>query len=135
MGLLRGLLHDQKATLRAANAHSVPRFVQFCKYNNVIFLSIYAFSFGERSLRSLPFDFYLQDYNVLIEIDGIQHFRPTQFANQTKEQLEESFAKQKKHDAIKDSYCKKYNIPLLRISYLEIRNNKFKDKILNFIKE
>lgn len=89
-----------------------------------------------RDILPLPFDFYLQDYNVLIEIDGVQHFRPTQFTNnQTKEQAEESFAKQKKHDAIKDSYCKKYNIPLLRINYFEIRNNNFKDKILNFIKE
>lgn len=39
------------------------------------------------------FDFYLQDYNILIEYDGIQHFSPRRFGGCSQEQAESNFQK------------------------------------------
>lgn len=60
----------------------------------------------------LPFDFYLPLYNVLIEYDGEQHFKPRkQFGGI------EAFKIAKNNDNIKTEYAAKNNIPLLRIPY------------------
>ena len=41
-----------------------------------------------------------------------------------------------KHDKIKNDYCQKYNIPLLRIPYWDIKNSdNYKQIISNFLKE
>lgn len=60
--------------------------------------------------KTLPFDFYLPNNNVLIEYDGIQHFEPVDFFGGIKELNE-----LKKRDEIKNEYASKNNIPLLRI--------------------
>ena len=62
--------------------------------------------------KPLPFDFYLPDYNVLIEYDGKQHFEPVEYFGG-----QESFEKTVKHDNIKNEYCKNNGIQLLRIPY------------------
>ena len=64
--------------------------------------------------RYLPFDFYLPDYNILIEFDGIQHYEPIWG--------EDAFKMIKLHDAMKNQYCKWNNINLLRIPYWERDN-------------
>lgn len=72
----------------------------------------------------LSFDFYLPDYNILIEYDGQQHFKPvTGIWSQTI--LE--FNLLKIRDRIKNKFAKKNNIKLLRIKYTQIKNV---DKIL-----
>ena len=72
------------------------------------------------------FDFAIFDKNnnlkCLIEYDGIQHFYNLDFFG--------SLELNQKRDEIKNSYCKKNNIPLIRIPYLDY------DKInLKYIKE
>lgn len=67
-----------------------------------------------RAKKKLPFDFYLNDFNMLIEYDGIQHFKPSF--------NEKEFKNTKIHDAIKNEYCKKNNIKLLRIPYWKFNN-------------
>ena len=64
--------------------------------------------------RALPFDFYLPDYNLVIEFDGKQHYKPIWG--------DESFKTTILHDTIKDLYCKRNNINMLRIPYWEIDN-------------
>jgi hypothetical protein len=61
---------------------------------------------------SLPFDFYLPLQNTCIEFDGRQHFEPTDFHGG-----EESFKYRKKLDKLKNKYCKKNGIKLIRIPY------------------
>lgn len=63
---------------------------------------------------SLPFDFYLPDYNCCIEYDGIQHYKPIDFFGG-----EELFKYTQNHDNIKNEYCKNNNIKLLRIPYFK----------------
>jgi hypothetical protein len=60
----------------------------------------------------LKFDFYLPNHNTCIEYDGVQHFRPH---NLDKSGVE--FERTKKCDEIKNNYCKKNNIKLIRIKY------------------
>ena len=60
----------------------------------------------------LPFDFYLPDYNICIEYDGEQHYKPVEWFGG-----EEGFKKTQKRDNIKTQYCIDNNIPLLRIRY------------------
>ena len=61
--------------------------------------------------RPLPFDFYVNN-QYIIEYDGIQHFEANGGWN-----TENNVLKVKKHDQIKDEYCKKNNIPIIRIPY------------------
>lgn len=57
----------------------------------------------------LRFDFYLPNYNLLIEYDGIQHTKPTYGI--------EVFASQQENDKIKDEYCISHDISLIRVPY------------------
>lgn len=64
-----------------------------------------------RDKSLLRFDFYLPDYNKCIEYDGIFHYTVTSLT--TKKDLEN----QQRRDAIKEKFCQKHNISLLRIPY------------------
>ena len=74
-----------------------------------------------KDIRELRFDFYLIDYNVLIEFDGEQHYFPWNFGVSDYDALKR-FENLKKHDTMKNDYCKKNNIPLIRIPYWERGN-------------
>ena len=78
--------------------------------------------------RTLRFDFYLPDCNTCIEADGGQHFKPATFGGISKEKAIENFELTKIRDEIKNEYCKKKKIKLIRIPYFEIENV---EKILN----
>lgn len=65
----------------------------------------------------LRFDFYLNDYNILIEIQGEYHFIPIQFCGISTEKANENFGNQLIRDKIKREYCKKNNIDLLEIPH------------------
>jgi hypothetical protein len=63
-------------------------------------------------ISKLRFDFYLYDYNLCVEFDGIQHIEPVDFFGG-----EEEFEKTKIRDEIKNLFCKVNDIKLLRIPY------------------
>ena len=67
--------------------------------------------------QSLRFDFYLPDYNLLIECQGIQH-KEWQETWITKD----GFERQLEHDRRKRAYAEKHNINLLEIWYYDINN-------------
>ena len=62
--------------------------------------------------KTLPFDFYLPDYDIAIEYDGEQHYKPIKCFGG-----EEKFKKTIERDKIKNDYCECNNIRLLRIPY------------------
>lgn len=68
------------------------------------------------------FDFYLPEYNLFIEYDGEQHFKPVTFGGISKEDAEHNLQQTQERDKIKDKYCKNNNINLLRIPYWEKQN-------------
>lgn len=76
-----------------------------------------------RDKNKLPFDFYLQKYNLLIEYDGIQHYEPVEIWGGIK--AHESL---KRRDRIKSEFAKLNRIKLIRIAYFELD---LIEKILN----
>ena len=85
--------------------------------------------------RFLPFDFYLSEFNVLIECQGYQHYNPVKHLYKkilTKQESLIIFENQVKRDNIKRTYAKKYNIKLIEISYKDKNNiSKILDNQLN----
>lgn len=69
--------------------------------------------------KPLRFDFYLPDYDAVIEYDGKQHYYPVSFAKRDYLYSIEQFELLKKRDSIKNAYCRRYKIPILRIRYDE----------------
>jgi very-short-patch-repair endonuclease len=59
--------------------------------------------------RKLPFDFYLPKLNTVIEYDGQQHYVPVWG--------EDNFKNLQRLDKIRNQYCKKNGIKLIRIPY------------------
>lgn len=79
--------------------------------NNIIFVQQKRFN-DCRNKKPLPFDFYLPNHNFCIEFDGRQHF----------ESIDRwggliGYEERIKIDEIKNEYCEKNNIKLLRIKY------------------
>lgn len=73
--------------------------------------------------QQLPFDFYLKEYNICIEVQGEQHYRVVNFCG-NKEKAKKAFELQKKKDEIKRKYCKTHNIKLIELKYDKIRESK-----------
>ena len=66
---------------------------------------------------NLIFDFYLPDYNLCIEYDGLQHFKPVNYFGGI-----DAFNLQIKNDSLKNKYCLENQIKLLRIKYTDFKN-------------
>ena len=67
-------------------------------------------------LKRQSLDFYLPDYNIAIECQGEQHFKPVDFAGKGEKWAEEMFLKNQKYDKIKKLLCKENNLELLYYS-------------------
>ena len=93
-----------------------------------------------KDLHALPFDFYLPQYNLCIEVDGEGHFNANfhkKHTNDKNKQLK-MLRKTQYHDKIKTQYCKDNNIGLLRLKYNLYRSNgkesnKFQELINNHL--
>lgn len=64
-----------------------------------------------KNKNSLPLDFYLPQYNVAVECQGKQHYKPVEFFGG-----EEAFKEQVKRDKLKRKLCEEHNIKLIYIS-------------------
>lgn len=69
--------------------------------------------------NKLFFDFYLPEYNICIEYNGVQHYESVEYFGG-----EEKFNIQQERDDIKREYCKENNIKLIEIPYWEFKNIK-----------
>ena len=82
-----------------------------------------------RNILPLPFDFYLNDYNICIEYQGIQHFEPrSKFGGKVE------FEKTIKRDKIKFDFCEKNKISLLLITYKDNVNEILNNFLTNELK-
>ena len=84
----------------------------FLEDNNVSFVQEKTFD-NCMDKKRLPFDFYLPKHNLIVEFDGQHHFYECGFGNHEIT---------KRHDNIKNQYCKDNNIDILRIPYWEGSN-------------
>ena len=70
--------------------------------------------------QKLPFDFYIPKYNILIEMQGEQHYKPVKFRkSMTNEECIENFKYRQKLDNIKKSYALENGYTFIDISYKE----------------
>lgn len=97
------------------------RIENFLQDNSYEYIKEY--TFGDcRDIGLLPFDFYLINNNVIIEFDGQHHFMPVNFNGISDEEALKNFNSTQKHDRMKNDYCKKNNIELIRIPYWDYKN-------------
>jgi hypothetical protein len=98
---------------------------QYLKNKNINFIEQHIFN-DCKYKKPLRFDFYLPYFNMCIEFDGEQHYVDKPFFGQTN-----NLKIYRIRDNIKNIYCIKHNITLIRIHYKEknIINNKL-DKFL-----
>lgn len=80
----------------------------------------------------LRFDFYLQDYNVCIEYQGEQHYKPIAFRKEDYGKELELFSNLQERDKKKREFCKNNKIKLITISY-ENKDNINTTFILNLL--
>lgn len=82
---------------------------------NYIFKREYIFNdcINPKTGALLRFDFYLPDYNICIEYDGIQHFEESTWRHEKLEDVQY-------RDSLKNNYCMSNNIKLIRIPYWEL---------------
>jgi|GEM_PF-1896689 len=74
--------------------------------------------------NSLRVDFFIKELNLLIEYDGMQHFKPSGFI------ANNDLKKTRKRDLIKNQWVKEHEISLLRIHY-KLKEKDLKNIILN----
>ena len=89
---------------------------KFLLSNNINFVEQKRFD-KCKNANTLPFDFYLPDFNLLIEYDGRQHFEVIEHFGGEKRLTET-----KKRDIIKSRFAKDNGFVLLRINHKEYKN-------------
>lgn len=80
-----------------------------------------------KNKKKLPFDFYLPTYNLCIEYQGEQHYKPVEYWGGI-----EKFKVYKQNDSIKKKYCEDNKIHLLCLPYT-LTNDEIKSKIINIL--
>ena len=74
-----------------------------------------------KNIGKLKIDFYLPDYNIALECQGLQHYKPIEMFGG-----EEGLKIIQERDRIKKDLCEKHGIKILYFS-------DFKDKLPNFV--
>ena len=70
-------------------------------------------------LGLMRLDFYLPDYNIAIECQGIEHFKPIDYGGKGKDYAREMFNGVVKRDKLKRKLCESHNIRVIYINYNE----------------
>lgn len=116
----RTILKYRKASLPSRGEQKI---IEFLNSEKIRYKREWFFKglYNNQTKQLLYFDFYLPDYKCCIEYDGEQHYSKDKSNNATI------------NDFLKNAYCLKNNIPLLRIKYssfdfIEILICKFFDK-------
>ena len=99
------------------------------KYD-IVYFKEYKFK-GCKYKKEMPFDFYLPVYNLCIEVQGEQHYKPIRFGGRDEKESVKAFLRQKERDKIKENFCIENNIDLLKISYLDMCSENYK-KIISY---
>ena len=98
------------------------RVKEWLKENNIDFVQEKSFD-DCRNKQALKFDYFIPRFNCVIEVDGIQHYKPIRFDGGSKEDAQKRLEKTQENDKIKDDYCKLNSVPLLRIPFWKIEKN------------
>jgi hypothetical protein len=95
------------------------------------FISEFKLSNIITSARLCKFDAYSRKYNLVIEYDGEQHFRPVRFGGISQEEANINYILQQERDIYKNNFCKEHKINIIRIDGRKYRNK----KLVNYMNE
>jgi very-short-patch-repair endonuclease len=95
------------------------RIREYFLYNDIKFEEQKTFDECYDKIR-LRFDFYLPEFNLIIEYDGIQHYKPTSFGSGSN--ANEKYLYTKRKDLIKEKFCINNGYNIFRIPYWEFDN-------------
>lgn len=112
--------HSQTGCLVCASSKGENKIEKFLIEHKISYKRQYKFD-DCKNIRPLPFDFAIFDIEnnlFLIEYDGELHYHEYHKAEKSKEKL----LKCQENDKIKNEYCAKNNIYLLRIPYWNFKN-------------
>jgi len=90
---------------------------KWLKEKHIEFVSQKKFKECKGIKNLLPFDFFIPKFNLCIEYDGEQHYRPVCFNGMKFQEAQKLFEKLKINDEIKNQFCQNNSIELLRIPY------------------
>lgn len=83
--------------------------------------------------RPLPFDFYVKDLNMAIEVDGEGHYNPINFNGCTDDLAMRSYQIITKNDKIKNVFCNANRIKIVRIPYWVFKDDTYKEILNNSV--
>lgn len=109
-------IRREQSCPRCKMSHGERRVSDYLLSKNVVFTPQKKFSKCKYK-RKLPFDFYLEEYNICVEYHGEQHYRPYSYFGG-----ESDFEEGQIRDKIKEDFCKNNNIKLIIIPYWEYQN-------------
>lgn len=95
---------------------------EFLIKNNIRFEREKTF-YNCKNINLLRFDFYIPDHRLIIEFDGEQHYKPNKYFGM------KSFKSTIINDKIKNKYCIKNNINLVRLDYNDLYSNNIENKL------
>ncbi len=124
-------LYSKSKCPRCSSSKGEEKVREYLVKNNFKFIEQHKFK-DCRNKKQLPFDFFLPLYNICIEFDGGQHFKPVSYFGGQK-----SLEYIKQNDLIKTKYCEEKGIGLIRINYLEFNKVEtiLKEKIYKMIEK
>lgn len=114
---LKDITHGEQWCPQCSASKGEKEITKWLRLNNVNFISQKEFS-GLLGLGggNLSYDFYLPEYNLLIEYQGAFHDGSVSY------QTEDQLSRQQEHDRRKREYTKENNINLLEIWYWDFDN-------------
>lgn len=113
-------------TIKYASALEV-YFAQFCENNNILYESQKTFD-GCTYKGNLRFDYYLPEYDTLIEIQGKQHYEENSMFGGN-----EQFTEQQIRDNIKEKWCKENNKTLYKLCYKDLYKKDYLESVISQI--
>lgn len=121
--------HTQSCGCKSGHSIGEEKIIKILNDNNITFIKEKTFDdFYYEDTNTKPrFDFYIiAKTPYIIEYDGVQHFESNGGWN-----TEEHLKNIQKRDIIKNEYCFKNNIPIIRIPYTALNNLSINDLLLD----
>ena len=124
---LSNLIHNRSSCPSCKRSSGERIFESYLRELNLNYIPQYIFK-DCKEIRPYRFDYYIQDFNLIVEIMGDQHYKSIEYFGGLK-----SFEIIQKRDEIKRIYCKTHDVNYLEINYSQLNDSSYKNILNNFI--
>ena len=109
-----------KGCSKCKSSHLQTKIRQILLKNNISFEEEKIFNFFRNGKSHLSVDFYLPDYSIAIECQGIQHYKPTNFGGKLSlNEIKDNYNTQVERDKRKKELCEQNGIKIVYIDWNE----------------